>query len=654
MYFYEVIPTKIFRQDSNILTYEYSKILDRGTIVLIPLGKKAISGLVLKKVTKPDFPTKPIEKILYTEPLPHHLVESLLWLHEYYSCALPTVLQSALPRGIEKSRRLKQKISKTTNISTKIPLSPVQTDAISFIQKTDKNTILLHGVTGSGKTNIYLKLAQETLKSQRSVILLVPEIALTSQLVQNFQHYFENITLLHSKQTEAERHVYWEKILVDKSPQIVIGPRSALFAPIKDLGLIIVDEAHEPAYYQDQSPKYSATKLASAMASFINKPVSQKAVAVLGTATPNISDYYLAKSQNALISINELAIKTDKTTQISIIDLKNRTHFKKNRLFSDELLTSIQDSLSSKTQSMIFHNRRGSAPLTICDRCGWQALCPHCLLPLNLHNDKFKLICHTCGYQGSVMTNCPHCHNSSIIHKGFGTKHIEQELTKLFPNAKISRFDADTEADKALQNSYSDIINQKTDIIIGTQMIAKGFDFPHLTTLGIVQADAGLSLPDFSSEERTFQLLAQVIGRANRGHQNTKIFIQTYQPEHPTIIHGATSDYSNFYNTLIKSRKSSSLPPFVFLLKISLTYKTERATIRNIQNLRANIQKTIPNPSKTWTISPPMPSFHEHTPKGYTWQLVIKSKKRKLLSDIIKCIPKDPHLHVHLDPPSLL
>ncbi|MCL1839905.1 primosomal protein N' [Candidatus Saccharibacteria bacterium] len=676
MYYYEVAPTKIFRASSDILTYEHDQPLSPGTIVIIPLGKKTVPGLLVKQVKKPRFPTKPIEKILYDQPLPPHLQQSILWLSKYYSCPLPTVLQTALPKGIDKTRRAKaeseQDISKNVATpkktlpetgflgdqagskkhSVQIPLNSSQRQAISEINSCKSNTVLLHGITGSGKTNIYLELTRQTIKKGSSAIILVPEIALTSQLVQNFQVHFKDITLLHSKQTEATRHLLWENILKNDQPQVIIGPRSALFAPVRDLGLIIIDEAHEPAYHQDQAPKYSATQLASVMIGVVkNNKTGTQAFALMGTATPTITDYYLAKQRKAIITLDQLAIKNSAHANLQIVDLKDRTNFKKHHLFSDQLLTAIQNSLASKTQIMIFHNRRGSAPLTICDHCGWQAVCPRCLLPLNLHTDKYALVCHTCGFKSPVPTSCLKCQHANILHKGFGTKLIEAELAKLFPNVKIARFDADTETEKSLHLIYDEVKGGRIDIIIGTQMIAKGLDLPHLSTLGVVQADSGLALPDFSSEERTFQLLTQVIGRANRGHQDSNIIIQTYQPDHPAIKFGAQSNYQDFYRHIVKNRRASVLPPYSFLLKLTMTYKTESVCVKNINDLRKNLNEID---SPLLSISAPMPAFHERTPQGFTWQLIIKSKKRQLLLDIIRNLPKNPYLHFHLDPPTLL
>ena len=645
MKYYLIAPAKTFHSSDNLLTYSSEAPLKIGQIVEIPLGRQSTIGIVVKNTTQPDFDTKSITKIIYEQPLPKKLVDALFWLSSYYRCPLSTVIQAALPRGITKNRR--GKLLEAPNITPiDNPLNSAQRAAIRAIEENPANTILLHGITGSGKTNIYIELCARTLAKNQSAILLVPEIALTSQLVRNFQQHFKNITLLHSNLTESLRHQLWEKILTDNQPQVIIGPRSALFAPVQDLGLIIIDEAHEPAYHQEQNPKYSASLLAGKLAK-----------TVLGTATPLISDYYLCKSHNAVVEINQLAIESDKHTNISVIDLKDHSDFTKSRILSNQLIESIKASLANHTQSMLFHNRRGTAPMTICDKCGWQALCPNCFLPLVLHADAFQMRCHTCARNFPVPTACPECKNASIHHKGFGTKLIEDELHRLFPSAKIARFDMDTDDDLKLTKIYDEVYRGDYDIIVGTQMIAKGFDFPRLTTLGIVQADAGLSLPDFSSEERTFQLITQVIGRAKRGHQNSNIFIQSFQPDHPIISLASQSDYASFYNYLVQKRQQSKLPPYSFLLKLSVTYKTETATVKNIRTLYKKVIQTAKQlqiPENRIVVSPPMPAFHERTSTGYTWQLVIKAKSRQNLLDIFDHLPKNNYLHYDFDPISLL
>ena len=526
-----------------------------------------------------------------------------------------------------------------------IPLNAAQKKALKELEIITTNTKLLHGVTGSGKTNIYLELTKSALKNNQSTILLVPEIALTSQLVNIFKDTFQNdIVLIHSKQTEAERHLIWESILTAKTPKIIIGPRSALLSPVKNLGLIIIDEAHESTYSQDNNPKYSALRLASFMASSLHISC------IYGTATPLVSDYHLAKSNGALVSLKEKAKDTAKPATYHVIDLKDRSNFTKNRYFSDQLLNNISENLKNGLQSLIFHNRRGSAPLTICESCGWQALCPNCYLPLTLHSDSYELVCHTCGHIEKVPSCCPECKHPSIIHKGFGTKLLESELKKLYKNAKIVRFDADNKKSEALDSKYSEVKSGKYNIIVGTQTIAKGLDLPLLATVGVVQADSGLALPDFASEERTFHLLTQVIGRVGRGHLSTaNVFIQTFKPDHPVIASATKDDYESFANYILNQRKIGKFPPFYYLAKVSLTYKTESLAIKYAKEYRA-LLKT----AKNTYVTNPTPAFHEQNSRGYTWQFIVRAHSRKTLLDALNSLPKNPKLSIYLDPPTLL
>jgi primosomal protein N' (replication factor Y) len=652
--FYEVLPAKVFKKSPNledgILTYSFSEKLAVGTIVEVPLGNKTTIGVVYKKVNTPngDFKIKEITRPLFGQPLPKHFLNAIIWLSKYYLVSLPQVVSLFLPNTLEKHHKIaknSEKSEKVTLNSEKIPLNAAQKHALEAIRATKTNTKLLHGITGSGKTNLYLTLAMAEFAENRSTILLVPEIALTSQLVSVFKETFgDNIVLIHSKQTDKTRRDTFEKLLTSTGPKIVVGPRSALFAPLDNLGLIIIDEAHESTYFQDQSPKYSALRLAS----FIAK--SKDISCVLGTATPKVEDYYLAKERNSLVTLKEKAKETAIKPEVKVIDFKDRASFSKNRYFSDQLLEKIEENLKNGRQTLIYHNRRGSAPLTICENCGFEALCPNCFLPLTLHSDSYKLICHTCGYKEKVPISCPECKHPEIIHKGFGTKLLESELKRLFKNAKIARFDGDTDKSETLDNLYNDVKNGKIDIIIGTQTVAKGLDLPNLATVGIVQADSGLSLPDYSSEERTFDLITQVLGRVGRGHiKEANAFIQTFHPESPVIKTAIDSDYELFYEYLIKKRQKSHLPPFYYLAKISVVYKTEKTALLKIKE----VYKALKN-QKNIYLSAPTPAFHERLSTGYNWQIIVKSANRSALTDAIRSLETFPDLRISIDPPSLL
>lgn len=647
--FYEVIPGKVFGKAGGVLTYESDNSLVPGQIVVVPLGRGKVVGVVCKKVAQPNFATKKILQVLYSKPLPMHLVTTAQFIADYYQVPLASTLGLILPNGVDKRRRKTEQMfgnmlkTEQTAADTKIPLNQAQKNALEALKKAPGATKLLHGVTGSGKTNIYLKMARNALLAQKSTILLVPEIALTGQLVRVFTEYFgDKVALLHSKQTEAERHLIFNSLLETDGPRIVIGPRSALFAPVTHLGLIIIDEAHEGTYYQENAPKYSAIRVASYMAGKLGIDL------ILGSATPTVEDYYLAKKKGTLITLKEKAKTTAVKPEIKIIDLKNRDNFSKNRYFSNALLTAIKKNLEQGWQTLIFHNRRGSAPLTFCEDCGEEMLCPNCFLPLTLHADSYELACHTCGHTERVPLNCPKCGAPGIIHKGFGTKLLESELKKLFPSARVQRFDADNKKNEGLDAAYEGVRDGKVDILVGTQTLAKGLDLPRLATVGVAQADAGLALPDYMAEERTFQLLTQVIGRVGRGHlTEAEVYIQTFRPESPVINMAAGSDYLGFYEYTVKKRRQAGFPPFMFVAKLEITMKTEAVVLKKVRTAVASLAR-----DKRLLVSPPMPAFHEHTNKGYTWQITARAKSRKALMEA--CQGLDTNFRITLDPPGLL
>ena len=448
--------------------------------------------------------------------------------------------------------------------------------------------------------------------------------------------------MIHSQQTEAERHLIFNSLLEAAEPKIIIGPRSALFAPLKDLGLIIIDEEHEGTYHQENAPKYSAIRVASFMAGKLGVDL------VLGSATPTVEDYYLADKKGTLVTLTEKAKSTAMDPEIKVVDIKNRDNFSKNRYFSNSLLTAIKDNLEQGRQTLIFHNRRGSSPLTICENCGEEIICPNCYLPLTLHADTYELVCHTCGYKEKVPMTCPKCGAPGLIHKGFGTKLLESELKKLFPSARIKRFDADNKKGEGLDAVYSEVRDGEVDILVGTQTLTKGLDLPQLATVGVAQADAGLNLPDFMAEERTFQLITQVIGRVGRGHSDkAEVFIQTFRPDSPLVQLAAKSDYLGFYEYVIHKRRKSGFPPFMFVAKLEITMKTEVTVLRKVRSTVARLKQ-----NKRLLVSPPMPAFHEHTSKGYTWQIVVRAKSRKALVEA--CAGLDPNFRVTFDPVGLL
>lgn len=646
MRFYEVAPIRIIRAGSATFTYHSETKLNLGQIVTIEVGKKPIIGVVMSEVKAPDYTTKPIGMVVEEKPLPDQLRQLALWLSDYYHSPLATVFQTVLPRGIDKKRRARS-TTEPVNVRkrTNIVFNKDQQKALVEIDKIDQGTILLQGITGSGKTEIYKEVARQTIKSGRSVILLVPEISLTSQLISEFSTDFPDMIVTHSHMGEAERHLAWREALNSPKPRVIIGPRSALFMPVAYLGAIIIDESHEPSYKQEQSPRYSALRTASILAQL------SEAKLILGSATPSVADRYLAEvTKRPIIRLDSLARVEAKAPKIELVDMTKRDNFRRHRFISDQLLRSIEKNMANNKQTLIFHNRRGSASTTLCENCGWTSICPNCFVPLILHNDNFILSCHICAHNEKVPTSCPVCQSASIIHKGIGTKLIEAELNKLFPKARITRFDSDNKNDETVNSLYEDLYNGNINIAIGTQVVAKGLDLPHLRTVGVIQADSGLSLPDYASAERTFQLLAQVIGRVGRNKHASEVIVQSYQPTHPVVQFGLRQDYESLYSYILEQRRQSYFPPFTYLLKLTTIYKTEQAAIRSAQAMAKELRQKI-HPDVH--ILGPTPAFYERTRDSFRWQLILKSPKREYLTAALEHIPTT-HWQSELDPTSLL
>lgn len=646
MHYYEVAPNRIVRQDSTVLTYSSEAALSVGQIVAIEIGKTVSPGVVLREVDQPSYDTKPIKEVVEQAPLPPQLLETASWMSGYYGTHLASSIQTILPTGVTKKRRaIKPSPLLSTRERTNYVFTQDQARAIDTIETMTPGTALLHGVTGSGKTRVYIELARRTLERGQSVIVLVPEIALTSQLVDEFSGHFDNIVLTHSRQTEAERHHAWRSALTASHPTVAIGPRSALFLPVRNVGLIVIDEAHEPSFKQEQSPRYSALRVASILASHYDAKL------ILGSATPLIADYFLAEhAGRPIIAMTTRAQANTVAPTITLVDMTKRTHFKRHRFLSDTLLNEIEQTFAAGKQALIFHNRRGSASTTLCENCGWQAGCPRCFVPLTLHADQHHLRCHICGYNENVPTSCPTCHAVDIIHKGIGTKLIESELRKIFPDKTIARFDGDSASEETVEQLYSQLYDGSIDLIVGTQVIAKGLDLPHLRTVGVIQADAGLSLPDFGSSERTFQLLAQVVGRVGRSHHATTVVVQSYQPTHPAVVDGLAQNYEQFYTSALKERQRGLFPPFSYLLKLTCVYKTEAAAIRNAQQLARTLRAHLPSDVQ---LLGPTPAFYERQRDTYRWQLVLKSPHRHHLQAALSYLPPS-HWQYELDPMSLL
>jgi primosomal protein N' (replication factor Y) len=469
-------------------------------------------------------------------------------------------------------------------------LSEKQALTLSSIktQFENKDVVLLHGVTSSGKTQIYIRLIEQMLANGRQVLYLLPEIALTTHIVERLRHYFGNsIGVYHSRFNDNERVEVWQKVLKGEY-RIVLGARSSVFLPFENLGLIIVDEEHESSYKQyDPAPRYNARDAAIFLGNL------HQAKVLLGSATPSFESYYNAQTDKyGLAELHERfgGVGLPKIEVVSIIqETKNKTM---QSHFSSVLMQDIGEALGKKEQVILFQNRRGYAPVIICKTCAYTPKCINCDVTLTYHKSSGKLHCHYCGYREDSPTICPACGSAHLEQKGFGTEKVEDELTMLLPDAKIARMDLDTTRSKmAFQNILNDIEEKKIDILVGTQMVAKGLDFPDISVIGIISADSLLKYPDYRANERGFQLLAQVSGRAGRRGKQGKVVIQTYDPTHRVIKQVIENDYLDLYNTEMTERKGFKYPPFYRIIQLDIKHKDPERLYHQAEYLATELRK---------------------------------------------------------------
>lgn len=632
MHYFKVLVGEASYHGEEALTYSSTQLLAAGTVVRIPLRKKLALGIITEEVSKPSFVCKAISEIPQDlPPLAPQLTKLIIWMKQFYPSPLGVITQQLLPRELPKKPETPLTLSEPTAKHLP-PLTTEQKAALDKVQLGTSGAYLLHGETGTGKTRVYIELAIRSVAQRKSAIILTPEIGLTSHLSQDFQKVFgDRVIVLHSQLTEATRHRLWTTILRQSDPVIVIGPRSALFAPLHNVGFIAVDESHETAYKQDQSPYYHASRVASKLGELYNAPV------VLGSATPLVTDYFMAKAkQRPILRMTQVATQdTTEPDDISVIDLRDKSKFTKRSHLSDELLENMHATLARGEQILLFLNRRGTARVVLCDNCGWQALCPNCDLPLVYHSDSHNMRCHSCNYNNSSPVSCPECRSTSVIFKSIGTKAIELEVQRLFPDAPTMRFDTDNKKAERIEQHISTLKKGHVSIIIGTQTIVKGLDLPKLSLVGVIAADTSLYFPDFSASERTFQLLSQVIGRIGRGHRRGKAVIQTYHPDSHLLKAVLRKDWETFYEKELQERKTFLFPPFCYLLKLTCRRSSKEAAQKNAEKLA----HTLRNAKLHIKIEGPAPAFHEKFQNKFQWQIVIKAKKRQELVRVIGLMP---------------
>ncbi len=642
MYYRVLVASQGFHGKES-LTYKSAEGLLTGQIVAVPLQRKTALGIVESKVPKPSFSTKEVATVwpVFVPPASLALLE---WLYHYYPAPLGLITELFTPPALPKKLPAPPAVKLAEKAVSLPPLTGEQTKILKTIQDSTEQSVLLHGDTGTGKTRIYLELARKSLEAGKSVIIHTPEIGLTEPLLETFTKTFGNqVVATHSDMTPAERRSVWLRASTTNTGLVIIGPRSALFSPLKNVGLIVLDEAHDSAYKQEQAPRYQASRVAAQLARL------HGARFIMASATPLVTDYFtFARKGLPILRMTQPAIKNTQAVALNIIDLRDKAEFSKSPWIARRLINAINEALKNGEQSLLFLNRRGSARLVLCDSCGWQALCPHCDVALTYHHDSYAMRCHSCDFSERAPTSCPACGANELVFRSIGTKALESEMNKLFPKAKISRFDRDTEKSGRLSQQHRALQSGEIDILIGTQSIAKGFDLPKLSVVGIIQADSGLQIPDYTAAERSYQLLSQVSGRVGRGHRAGKLFVQTYQPKSPLINMALGKDYASFYDQELRQREAYKFPPYSYLLKVACVRASSQSALKACQKLADDLKKL----GSGVTIEGPSPRFIEKVAGRYAWHVVVKSKNRNNLVKVVGQLPGN--CTYDLDPSDLL
>src|SRR6266404_404280 len=528
------------------------------------------------------------------------------------------------------------------------------TQALDFPESA--RPILLHGVTGSGKTEIYLQAIRAAVEQGRSAIVLVPEISLTPQTVERFKGRFAEapgaVAVLHSHLSEGERHDEWQKINSGRA-RIVIGARSAVFAPLKNLGLIVVDEEHENTYKQEEAPRYHARDVAVVRAKI------EKCVVILGSATPSLESYHNATTGKYRLATLTQRIDEKQMPLMRIVDLRQeRRKEKAAAILSEKLRAAIADRLEKSEQTILFLNRRGFSTSLLCSNCGEARDCPNCSVALTFHRHQARLNCHLCGHTAAVPKKCPACGKDALIYSGFGTEKVESTVSQIFPTAVVKRMDADSMTRKeAYRETLRNFRTGKIDILVGTQMIAKGLHFPNVTLVGIINADLALHLPDFRAGERTFQLLTQVAGRAGRGETAGEVFVQTYTPFSPSIQFARHHDFAGYFQQELEFRERCDFPPFKHAILITVRSAHEGRAKLSAETLQRRLKEAL---GPEFILSDATPAPLEKLQGQFRFHILLRGEAIMRLSRSVRetldklPFPEDVTVTVDVDPYQLL
>ena len=675
-----------------------------GERVLVPFGNRELEGFIIDIKETSNYDLKDIIDVIDTEPI---LNEELLSLGKEISknnvCNLTSVYQSMLPVGLKASKNRKVSIRKNSYIRLinndlddflNNSRSVKQKEIVNYllnnkeaitsmfdnasinvlikkgiiekyykeyyrlndnsneeelytlkaynqINESYKDVILLNGITGSGKKEIYMHLIKDALNNNKNAILLVPEISLTPQIIARFKKHFNNIAVLHSGLSQGEKYDEYRKIL-NKEVNIVIGARSAIFAPLNDIGIIIIDEEHSSTYKQDHNPRYNAIDVA------ILRGKTHKCKVILGSATPMIEDYARAKKgYYELVKLDKRANNASMPL-VNIVDMTKETK-KGNKIFSEELLLSIEDRLNKQEQIMLLLNKRGYANYLMCPNCGEVSKCPNCDITLTYHKTSNMNRCHYCGYADNNKEVCFKC-GTKLVNRGLGTEKVEEEIKRLFPDARVLRMDIDTTNNKGDHKRIIDkFMNHEADILVGTQMISKGLDFPLVTLVGVINADTILNLPDFRKKKKTYDLISQVSGRAGRSNLKGKVVIQTYNVDNYAIRLTSSNNFEDFYNEEISIRKKLFYPPYSFIALVKVGGKDFNETIKEANKIGSYLRHNADNEI---ILGPSVASLSKIN-NIYYFEIIIKYRDKdniiKLLNEVRTITLSNSKINVQFD-----
>ena len=527
-----------------------------------------------------------------------------------------------------------QTFENTTALSLNAEQQVAVETILQSVQEQQSQTYLLEGITGSGKTEVYLQVIAEVLNQGKTAIMLVPEISLTPQMVQRFKSRFgEHVAVMHSGLSQGEKYDEWRKIERGEA-EVVVGARSAIFAPIENIGVIIIDEEHEASYKQEETPRYHARDLAIWRSEYHHCPV------VLGSATPSLESRARAqKNVYQRLRLTQRANQAATLPTIDVVDMRQEVENGNVSSFSMSLQEKLQERLEKNEQSVLLLNRRGYSSFVMCRDCGYVLPCPNCDISLTLHMDSKTMKCHYCGHEERIPYRCPNCGQDKIRYYGTGTQKVEEELQTLLPDSRILRMDVDTTRRKGAHEKILRTFGEgQADILLGTQMIAKGLDFPNVTLVGVLNADTALNLPDFRSSERTFQLLTQVSGRAGRAEKPGEVIIQSFNPEHYAIQLAKAQDYEDFYTKEMYIRHRGDYPPYYFTVQITASHPEENEAAKQMFQIATKLKQGL---SPQAILLGPTPNAIMRVNNRYFYQVIIKYKQEPMLQPLLKEILTD-------------